>query len=257
MELTPQTLFDLSDKVALVTGASRGIGAAIAHTLALAGAKVGVSSRRLENVEPIAQAIRLAQRDALAIPAHVGHKDDLRKLVELMIARFGGIDILVNNAAANPAYGPLLEMDEGVFDKIFSVNVKGPLALCRLVQPIMARRGGGAILNISSVGGIRPEPGLGLYSVSKAALLSLTKVMAAEWSAYNIRVNALCPGLVKTTFSAALWQDEKTLQRFLQQVPLGRIAQPEEMVGLALCLVSPAGSYTTGAAFVNDGGYLL
>lgn len=257
MELTPQKLFDLTNKVAIVTGASRGIGSAIAHTLAHAGAKVVVSSRKVDGIEPVAQAIRLAGGEALAVPANTGSKDDLAKLVDQTVSKLGGVDILINNAAANPSYGPLMEMDKGVFDKIFAVNVKGPLELSRLVQPIMAARGGGAILNISSIGGIKPEAGLGLYSVSKAALISLTKVMATEWGVHGIRANALCPGLVKTKFSAALWQDEKLLQRFLGQIPLGRVAEPEDMVGLALYLVSPAGGYTTGAAFVNDGGYLL
>lgn len=257
MELKPSALFDLSGKVAIVTGGSRGIGAAIAHGLAHAGAKVVVSSRKAEGAEPVAQAIRFAGGEALAVPAHAGSKDDLKKLAEQTIARFGGVDILVNNAAANPAFGPLLEADDGVFEKIFAVNLKGPLELAKRVQPSMAARGGGAILNISSIGGLRPEAGLGLYSVSKAALISLTKVMAAEWGPQGIRANALCPGLVKTKFSAALWQDEKTLARFTKQLPLGRIAEPEEMVGAALFLVTPAASYVTGATFVADGGYLL
>lgn len=257
MDLKPASLFNLAGKVAVVTGGSRGIGSAIAHGLASCGAKVVVSSRKLDGVEPVAQAIRLAGGEAIAVPAHIGSPEDCQKLVDAAVAKFGTVDILINNAAANPAYGPLLETDDAIFDKIFSVNLRGPLVLSKRVQPLMAKAGGGAILNISSIGGLRPEPGLGLYSISKAALLSLTKVLAAEWGPQGIRVNALCPGLVRTKFSAALWQDEKVLARFTKQLPLGRIAEPEEMVGVALFLVSPAGSYATGSTFVCDGGYLL
>ena len=169
-------------------------------------------------------------------------------------ASFGGLDILANNAATNPVYGPILKITDGVFEKIMAVNVKGPLELARLAHPHMLKRGGGSIINISSVGGLRPEPLLGLYSVSKAALISLTKVMAQEWSRDNIRVNAVCPGLVRTKFSAALWQNEQTYQEFVHRLPLGRIAKPEEMVGLALFLASAASSYCTGGVYVADGG---
>jgi dehydrogenase/reductase SDR family member 4 len=144
-----------------------------------------------------------------------------------------------------------------VFDKIMAVNVKGPLELAKLAHPHMQRRGGGSILNISSVGGLRPEPLLGLYSVSKAALISLTKVMAQEWGRDGIRVNALCPGLVRTKFSAALWQNEQVCKEFVRTLPLGRIAEPEEMVGLALFLASPASSYCTGGVYLADGGHTL
>jgi NAD(P)-dependent dehydrogenase (short-subunit alcohol dehydrogenase family) len=250
-------LFDLHGKVAIVTGASKGIGAAIAQGLAEFGASVVVSSRKLDAVQAVAETIRAAGGKAEAMAAHMGDAAAIRELVGKTVESLGGIDILVNNAAANPTFGPILQTDAEVFAKIMQVNVQGPLELARAAHPILKARGGGSIINISSVGGIRPEPGLGLYSVSKAALISLTKVLAQEWSADGIRANVVCPGLVQTKFSAALWQNEENLQRFLRLIPLGRIAQPEEMVGLALYLASPASSYCTGAVFTCDGGLIL
>jgi dehydrogenase/reductase SDR family member 4 len=249
-------LFDLTGKVALITGASQGMGAAMAHGFAAYGAKVVVSSRKQASIDAVAQSIKDSGGEALAVAAHTGEIAQLQQLVERTKAVFGSVDILVNNAAANPVYGPILQTDAAVFDKIMAVNVRGPLELAKLVHPLMAVRGGGSIINISSIGGLTPEPGLGIYSVSKAALISLTKVLAQEWGKDGIHCNVICPGLVKTKFSAALWQDEKNLQRFLREVPLGRIAQPEEMVGLALFLASPAASYCTGSVFTADGGYV-
>jgi NAD(P)-dependent dehydrogenase (short-subunit alcohol dehydrogenase family) len=222
--------------------------------LAEFGAKVVVSSRKQEAVDAVAQSIASAGGEALAVAAHAGSMADLQALVDRSIERFGGIDIVVNNAATNPVFGPTLSADEGVFDKIMAVNVKGPLELAKRAFPSMAARGGGSIINISSVGGLRPEPMLGIYSVSKAALISLTQVLAKEWGAAGVRVNAVCPGLVQTKFSAALWQAEEHLQRFLKAVPAGRIAQPEEMAGLVVFLASDASSYCTGGVFVADGG---
>lgn len=249
--------FDLSGKVAIVTGASRGIGAAIAEGLAACGATVVVSSRKLDGVTATAEGIEAAGGKALAVAANVSDPTALANLVSTTVERFGGIDVLVNNAAANPTFGPLLQADDAVFDKIMAVNVRGPLQLARLVHPHLVARGGGVIINISSVGGIRPEPMLGLYSVSKAALINLTKVMAQEWARDGIRANVICPGLVKTRFSAALWQNDEILKRFLQQVPMGRVAAPKEIAGLAVFLAAPAASYVTGAVFTADGGYLL
>lgn len=249
-------LFNLRGKVAIVTGASKGIGEAVARGLAEFGAQVVISSRKQEAVEAVAASLRAAGQEATAVAAHVGDAAALRHLVNTACERYGGIDILVNNAATNPVYGPLLATDDAVFDKILSVNLKAPLELARLAHPHLARRGGGSIINVSSIGGLSPEPGPGLYSVSKAALLSLTKVMAREWASDGIRVNALCPGLLQTKFSAAMWQDEATLQRFLRDVPLGRIGQPEDLVGLAIYLASDASRYCTGAIFTVDGGYI-
>jgi NAD(P)-dependent dehydrogenase (short-subunit alcohol dehydrogenase family) len=248
---------DLSGKVAVVTGASKGIGKAIAEALAEFGARVVVSSRKLEAVAAVAQSIRDAGGQAEAVATHLGDAAAIQELVAQACLRFGGVDIVVNNAAANPVFGPILDTDAGVFAKIMQVNVLGPLELAKAAYPVMKARGGGAIINIGSVGGLRPEPGLGLYSISKAALVSLTKVLAQEWASTGIRANVICPGLVQTKFSAALWQDEDRLRRFLQSVPLGRIAQPEEIALLAVYLASPASGYCTGAVFTIDGGLLL
>ncbi|HMP02799.1 MAG TPA: glucose 1-dehydrogenase [Gemmatales bacterium] len=250
-----QRYFGLEGKVALVTGASRGIGAAIATGLAACGAQVVVSSRKLEGLAEVVTAITAAGGQAHAVTAHVGDAAALDHLVSETVRLTGGVDVLVNNAAANPVFGPLLATDDAVFDKIMAVNVRAPLTLAKLVHPHMQARGGGSIINVSSIGGLRPEPMLGLYSVSKAALISLTKVQAQEWSRDGIRSNVICPGLVRTKFSAALWQDEQLLGRFVQQVPLGRIAEPEEMAGLAIFLASPAASYVTGGVYTADGGY--
>jgi NAD(P)-dependent dehydrogenase (short-subunit alcohol dehydrogenase family) len=251
-----RTLFDLTGKSAIVTGASKGIGAAIARGLAEFGARVVVSSRKQEAVEAVAAELQADGFEASAVAAHMGQPEAIRSLVSEAIRLYGGIDILVNNAATNPVYGPLLDADTAAFDKILGVNLKGPLELARAAHPYL-RKHGGSILNISSVGGVRPEEGLGLYSVSKAALISLTKVMAAEWAGDHIRVNAVCPGLIQTKFSAALWQDETRLQRFLAEIPLGRIGQPEDLVGLAVFLASDAARYCTGAMFTVDGGYTI
>lgn len=248
--------FDLTGKVAIVTGASKGIGESMARALAAFGAKVVVSSRKQEAVDAVAERIRQDGGSATALAAHAGSAADLHALVDHAVAEHGGVDIVVNNAAANPVFGPIVNTDEAVFDKIMAVNVKGPLELGKKAFPIMAERGGGSVINISSIGGLKPEPMLGIYSVSKAALISLSKVLAAEWGAAGVRVNAVCPGLVQTKFSAALWQAEENLQRFLGQVPLGRIAQPDEIGPLAVFLASDAGAYCSGAVFVIDGGYL-
>jgi NAD(P)-dependent dehydrogenase (short-subunit alcohol dehydrogenase family) len=253
--MTPsyRDLFSLAGKVALVTGASRGIGEAIARALADFGAAVVLSSRRPDNLAPVAEAIRQAGGRADAVAAHVGDPDALRQLVEKTGQLHGRLDILVNNAATNPVFGPLLESTPEAFDKILSVNLKGPLELAKLCYPLLSRQGG-SVLNVGSTAGIRPEPGLGLYSASKAALIHLSKSLAVEWAGAGVRVNALCPGLIQTKFSAALWQDKARLERFLQAIPLGRIGQPDEVAVLAVFLASEAGRYCTGGVYVVDGG---
>ncbi len=257
MTANPRELFDLKGKVAIVTGASKGIGEAIARGLAAFGARVVLSSRKLESVEAVARSIREQGGETIAVAVHMGDRTAIRALMDRTCETFGGIDIVVNNAATNPVYGPLLQTEDSVFEKIMAVNVQGPLELAKLAHPQMQRRGGGSIINISSVGGLRPEPQLGLYSVSKAALISLTKVMAQEWGRDHIRANVICPGLVRTKFSAALWQNEQVCKEFVRTLPLGRIAEPEEMVGLALFLASPASSYCTGGVYLADGGHTL
>ncbi|NBC09814.1 MAG: glucose 1-dehydrogenase [Bacteroidetes bacterium] len=249
-----QDHFRLEGKTAIITGASKGIGAAIAHALADAGANVVVSSRKQEAVDAVAAEIG---DQALAVAANAGSTEDLQQLAGRAVDKFGGIDIVVNNAAANPVFGPVEDTEAWAYDKIMEVNVKGPFELCKLALPIMKERGGGAILNISSVGGLSPEHQLGIYSVSKAALISLTKVMAREWGQHGVRANAICPGLIKTKFSQALWSNEKILKYTLAQLPLPRIGTVEEVAGLALFLASPASAYCTGGVYTADGGYTI
>ena len=247
--------FRLDGKVALITGASKGIGAAMARGLAESGAQVVLSSRKREAVDAVAQALRDDGLDAIGISANMGNLDDIHALVAQTIERYSGIDIVINNAAANPVYGSLQDTDMGAFDKIIDVNLKGPFELCKTAYPILKQRGGGSIIHISSIGGLRPETGIGIYSVSKAAIINLTRAMAQDWGADNIRVNAICPGLIKTRFSEALWKDPATQERFVSQIPLGRIGEPEDLAGLAVYLASDASNYCSGGIYMVDGGY--
>lgn len=246
--------FSLEGKVALVTGASRGIGRAIALRLANAGAKVVVSSRKLEGVQVVADEIAAGGGQALAVQAHVGRPEEVTALVARTVEAFGRIDIAVNNAATNPHFGPLLTADEGQWDKILSTNARGPFYVCRAVVPYMQTQGGGKILNVASIAGLRPSPGMGLYSISKAALIALTQVLALELGPANIQVNAIAPGVIRTRFSQALWQTPQVADAILAHLPLGRFGEPEDVAGLALYLTSPAADYVTGAVFVVDGG---
>lgn len=246
----------LDGKVAIVTGGTRGIGLAIATTLARAGAKLLISSRKQEHVDAAVKALQAEGHDVIGMAAHMGKAADAHAIAARAVEFFDGIDIIVNNAATNPIFGPLQQATDDAFDKIFSVNVKGPLELCRTAHGVMAQRGGGSIVNISSIGGVSPEAGLGLYSVSKAALVSLTKVMAQEWGAEGIRANVICPGLIKTKFSQALWQDAHISHQVLGHQPIRRIGVPDDIAGLALFLASDASSYCTGSVYMADGGYL-
>lgn len=250
-----QPLFQLNGKVALVTGASKGIGEAMARGLAEFGAKVVVSSRKQEAVDAVAEAFRADGLEATGIAANIGTLDDIHALVEKTVETYGGLDIIINNAAANPVFGPIQNTDERAFDKIIDVNLKGPFELCKKAYPILKERGGGSIIHIGSIGGIRPEAGIGIYSVSKAAIHSLTQAMAQDWGADNIRVNAICPGLIKTRFSEALWSDDKILDRFLKHIPLARAGTPDDVAGLAVYLASDAAAYCTGGVYMLDGGY--
>lgn len=249
--------FDLSGKVALITGASKGIGEAIARMYAACGANVVVSSRKLEAVEPVAQAIRNEGGQAIAIACHIGNVTDITNLVNQSLAIYKTIDIVVNNAATNPVFGPVVNTTEDAFDKIMSVNVKGPFELAKQVYPVLKEKKSGSIINISSVGGLRPEHGLGLYSVSKAALISLTKVLAKEWGDDNIRANVICPGLIKTKFSEALWSNDKIMNVMMKSLSIKRVGTPEEIAALALYLASDASAYSTGAVFTADGGFTI
>lgn len=249
-------LFRLDGKVALVTGASKGIGEAMARGLAAYGAQVVVSSRKQEAVDEVAASIRAAGGDAVGIAANIGKMPDTHDIVDKTIAHYGGIDIIINNAAANPAFGPIENTDERAFNKIMDVNVKGPFELCKRALPTLQARGGGSIINISSIGGIKPEAMIGMYSTSKAALINLSQGMAQDWGKYNIRVNVVCPGLIKTKFSEALWTNEKMSQQFIQRVPLGRLGESEDLAGIAIFLASPAAAYVTGGVYLVDGGYI-
>ena len=248
---------DLKNKVALITGASKGIGEAIALTLAAHGAKVVINSRKQEEIDKVANMIRSAGGECLAIAGNAGEVATCKSLIDQTVKRYGGLDILVNNAASNPSYGPIVESEEWAYDKIMSVNVKAPFELSRYAYPEMKKRGGGSVINMSSIASHTPDPGLGLYSVSKAALNMLTKVMAKEWGPDNIRVNAICPGLIKTKFSQAIWQDEAMLKRFMKMVPMGRMGTVEEIAALALFLSSDVSGYCTGTLFYADGGTVI
>lgn len=245
--------FSLKDKVALVTGGSRGIGKAIALGFAEAGADVVVSSRKLEDLEKVAKEIREKGRKSLALACHIGKKEEIENLVERVVKELGRIDILVNNAATNPVFGPILNVEERAWDKIMEVNLKGYFLISLAVGKVMMKQKGGNIINLASTAGMKPSPMLGAYSISKAGVIMLTKVLATEWAVFNIRVNALAPGLVETKFSKALWSNPEILKEALRDVPLGRIAQPEEIVGAALYLASEASSYVTGETLVLNG----
>jgi len=249
--------FNLEGKVAIITGSSKGIGKSIAQGLAEQGAKVVISSRDQEAVDIVAAAFNSSGLEAIGIACHIGKADQREQLVKKTIEYYGGIDILVNNAAINPIYGPLEDAEEGVFDKIMDINVKAPWMLSNLTLPSMQERGGGSIINIASVEALHPGAGLGLYSTSKAALLMLTKNQAKEWGQYGIRANVVCPGLIKTKFSAALWQNEKLLNKIEKTLPTSRMGMPDEMAGIACLLASEAGAYMTGGVYNADGGYLI
>lgn len=249
--------FNLKGKVAIITGSSKGIGKAIAKGLAQNGAQVVISSRSQEACDEVVYEFAKESLEATAIACHIGNQDQRKSLVEKTIHAFGRIDILINNAAINPVFGPIENVDSEIFDKIMDVNVKAPWALSNLVLPYMQKNKKGSIINIASVEALTPGFGLGLYSTSKAALLMLTKNQAKEWGQHGINVNAICPGLIQTKFSAALWTNEKLLNKLEKSIPAGRMGQPEEMVGLACLLASDAGSYMTGGVYTADGGYMI
>jgi NAD(P)-dependent dehydrogenase (short-subunit alcohol dehydrogenase family) len=248
--------FDLTGKAAIITGGSRGIGLAIAEAFAAAGARVALAGRKQAPLDEAAGAIRQAGGEALAVPAHTGDGAAVTALVERVVAEFGGVDILVNNAATNPHFGPILSAEESHWDKILDVNVKGYFRLAQACAPIMRARGGGKIINMASVAGLEPQPMMGIYCVSKAAILMMTEVLAAELAGDNIQVNAIAPGFVKTRFSQVLWSTPDIHDRLVAAVPQRRMAEPEEIAGIAVYLASAASSFTTGATIVVDGGQL-
>ncbi len=249
--------FNLAGKVAIITGSSKGIGKAIAKGLAENAAQVVISSRSQEACDAVANELRAAGLKAIGIACHIGKAAQRENLVAQTMEAFGRIDILVNNAAINPVFGPIEEVDPAIFDKIMEVNIKAPWSLSNLVLPHLQAHKNGSIINIASVEALTPGFGLGIYSTSKAAILMLSKNQAKEWGKHGVRVNAICPGLIKTKFSAALWQNEKILGKIQKTLPSQRMGMPEEMVGLACLLASDAGSYMTGGVYTADGGYMI
>jgi dehydrogenase/reductase SDR family protein 4 len=245
--------FSLEGKVALVTGGSRGIGRASALAMADAGADVVVSSRKIADLEPVAEEIKTKGVKSMAIAAHNAKTEDSKSLVEQVVKQFGRLDILMNNAGTNPYYGPLMDQDEKTYDITMNVNLKGIFILSQLAAKVMRSRGEGCIINTASIGGLRAGE-LGVYCVTKAAVIMLTQVMAKEWGQYNIRVNALAPGIIKTRLSEALWKDPTVNEKAVSNIPLMRLGEPEEIAGTVVFLASKAGSYITGETIVIDGG---
>ncbi len=254
MHVKAAELFDLTGRVAVVTGASRGIGAAIARCLAVNGAEVILVSRKATACEQLAATIRANGGRARAYACHMGDLDAIDALYTWLGAEVGGLDILVNNAATNPLQGSVLQMDAAAFEKTVDVNLRGVWFMCSHAARMMAKSGGGSIINVASVAAERPMVGLGLYGATKAAVVNLTQAFARELAGSRIRVNALLPGLVNTQFAAALQTDPTVRAEALQSIPWGEIAEPEDMVGAALFLASDASRYMTGASLRVDGG---
>lgn len=251
-------MFDLTGKIALITGSSRGIGKAIAEAYARQGAKVIITSRKLDACEAVAAQINEENYDApgeaMAIACNVSDVGQLASLVDRVKAEWGRIDILVCNAAVNPYHGPMSGIDDGAWEKILQVNVTNVLKLCNMVLPDMAARRDGAVILISSVGGLKGSINLGAYAVSKAADMQLARNLAVEWGPHNVRANAIAPGLIKTDFARALWENPEARARAEAAYPLGRLGEPEDIAGTAILLASDAGSFITGQTFVVDGG---
>jgi NAD(P)-dependent dehydrogenase (short-subunit alcohol dehydrogenase family) len=250
----PSSLFDLTGKVVVVTGSSRGIGRAIAERMAEQGAKVVVTSRKLDACETVVQSIKGNGGEAVAIACNIGRKEELQALVDGSIKHYGGIDVLVCNAAVNTYYGPSIDTPDDAYEKIMSSNVRSNFWLCNMVLPQMAERGGGSIIIISSIAGLVGSPTLGVYGLSKAADMALARNLCAEWGPKNIRANCIAPGLIRTDFAKALWDDPKIYAHTVKAYPLRRIGEPDEIAGAAVFLAGPSGSFTTGQTIVIDGG---
>ncbi len=250
-------MFDLKDKVALITGSTKGIGKSIAEEMAAGGAKVVISSRKAEACETVAKELAGKGFAAISLPCNIAHKEQLRQLVDATMKQLGKIDILVCNAATNPVYGPTAQAGDEAFDKIMGNNIKSNWWLCNMVIPQMAERKDGVVIIISSIAALKGNTVLGLYGVSKAADTALVRNYACEWGPFNIRVNAILPGLIKTDFARALWENDKTRKAREAVTPLRRLGEPEEIGGVAVFLASRAGSYITGQTIIADGGVTI
>jgi NAD(P)-dependent dehydrogenase (short-subunit alcohol dehydrogenase family) len=248
------SLFDLTGKVALVTGSSRGIGRAIAERMAEHGAKVIVSSRKLDACEEVVSGIRERRGEATAVTCNIASKEDLENLVLKSRQVYGGIDVLVCNAAVNPHYGASQEIPDSAFDKVMNSNIRSNHWLCQMVIPAMAARRDGSVIIVSSIGGLKGSSVLGAYGISKAADMQMARNLAVEWGPSNVRINTIAPGLVKTDFARALWENPAVYERAIGSYPLRRIGEPDEIAGTAVLLASRAGSFITGQTIVVDGG---
>jgi NAD(P)-dependent dehydrogenase (short-subunit alcohol dehydrogenase family) len=251
------SMFELSGKVALVTGSSRGIGKAIAVQMAAHGARVVISSRKAESCEAVAAEIAATGGTAMAHACHVGHKEELRALVDATLAKWGRIDIVVCNAAANPHFGPSITLSDEAFDKVIHTNLRSNLWLCNMTLPAMAERQDGVVIIVSSVAGLIGSANLGAYGISKAADMQLARNLAVEWGPHNIRVNCIAPGIIRTHFSKALWADAKRAAAFARLNPLRRLGDPDDVAGVAVLLAARAGNFITGQTLVVDGGGLI
>ena len=249
--------FDLSGKVALITGSTRGIGKSIAEEMARAGAKVVLSSRKAEACEQVRSEFEQQGYEVLAQTCNVSRKQELQELVEATLKRWGRIDIAVSNAASNPYYGPLAAIPDDAFDKIFNNNVKSVLWLAAMTLPGMAERGGGSYISVGSIGGIIANTVIGAYGMSKAADHMLVKNLAAEWGPKNVRVNAIAPGLIKTDFAKALWEDPVRRKEREAATPLRRLGEPRDIGGIAAFLASEAAAFITGQVIIADGGVTI
>jgi dehydrogenase/reductase SDR family protein 4 len=250
-------MFDLEGKVALITGSTKGIGKSIAEEMAKAGAKVVISSRKAEACDALTRELAGKGFSAISLPCNVAHKEQLQQLVDSTVLRWGRIDILVCNAATNPVYGPTAKAGDDAFDKIMGTNVKSNWWLCNMVIPQMAGRKDGAVIIVSSIAALRGNTVIGLYGVSKAADAALVRNLACEWGPSNIRINAILPGLVKTDFARALWEDDKARKAREDATPLRRLGEPEDIGGIAVFLASRAANFITGQTIVADGGVTI
>jgi dehydrogenase/reductase SDR family member 4 len=250
-------MFDLTGKVALITGSTRGIGKSIAEEMARAGAKVVISSRKKDMCDEVAKQINDEGHEAIAVPCNISYKEELQKLVDITMAKWGRIDSLVCNAAINPVYGPMSQVSDEAFDKVMGTNLRSNFWLINMVAPQMAARKDGSIIIVSSIAALHGNAVIGVYGISKAADAGLARNLAVEWGPQNIRVNCIAPGLVKTDFARALWEDEKMRKATEMKTPLRRIGEPEDIGGIAVFLASKAGAYITGQMIVADGGVTI